>query len=83
MKKKIQGYCLKICSDCVIYQATQSDDDKRRVAIANTLSEIYDKKITPEDINCDGCLPESKRLFKNCLDCSIRNREIRKHQEPK
>jgi hypothetical protein len=78
----IEGYCLKICSECVIYQATQSNSDKRRIAIANTLSEIYDKKLKPEDINCDGCRSDSKRLFRNCLDCSIRNRELNKHKKP-
>lgn len=77
----IEGYCFKICNDCVIFQATQSDDDNRRAAIARTLSEIYDQKIEPEDINCDGCRPESKRLFMNCRDCSIREREILKRQE--
>jgi hypothetical protein len=80
MKKKTEGYCLKICSDCVIYQATQADDDKRRRAIANTLSEIYDDRIEPEDINCDGCRSESNRLFKNCFRCSIRNREVGKNK---
>jgi hypothetical protein len=79
----IEGYCLKICSECVIYQATQSDDDKRRIAIANTLSEIYDKKLKPADINCDGCRSDSERLFRNCLDCSIRNRELSAHHKPK
>ena len=72
----IKGYCHKICDECVIYQATQADDDNRRMAIAQTLSEIFDKNIRPEDINCDGCLPDSKRLFKNCRDCSIRNRAL-------
>jgi len=72
----IKGYCHKICDECVIYQATQADDDHRRTAIAQTLSEIFDKNIRPEDINCDGCLPHSKRLFKNCQKCSIRNRAL-------
>ena len=72
----IKGYCLKICNECVIYQATQSDDDDRRSAIAKTLSEIYDKPLKPDDINCDGCLPDSRRLFKNCLSCSIRNKAL-------
>jgi hypothetical protein len=72
----IKGYCDKICNECVIYQATQSDNHDRRVAIARTLAEIFDKNIQPEDINCDGCLPTSKRLFKNCLVCSIRNRAL-------
>ena len=79
----IKAYCHKICNECVIYQATQSDDDNRRTAIAKTLSEIFDKTITPEEINCDGCLPDSKRLFKNCQDCSIRNRELASGQEAK
>lgn len=78
----IKAYCLKDCNECVIYQATQSDDDNRRIAIAKTLTEIFDKKIQPEEINCDGCLPDSKRLFKNCRSCSIRKRALSEHHKP-
>ena len=76
--QQIRGYCHRVCNECTIYQATQQDDDIRRAGIAATLSEVYDKKIRPEDVNCDGCSTENGRLFMFARDCSVRIRERQK-----
>ena len=74
--EQIRGYCHRICNDCTIFQATLHDDNYARVETAATLSEIYDKPIRSEDINCDGCTTTDGRLFMFARDCSVRSREL-------
>ena len=79
--EQIRGYCLRVCNDCTIFQATQQDDDIMRADIAAILSENNDMKINPEDINCDGCSAENGRLFLFARTCTVRIKEA-KNKKP-
>ena len=76
--EQIRGFCQRVCNECTIFQATQQNDDIRRAGIAQTLSEIYDRKFNPQDINCDGCTTTDGHLFVFARDCSVRNREMQR-----
>jgi len=71
MKKTI-AYCGIICSECPAFLATQKNDDNERKKVAEMWSKQFNAEFKPEDINCDGCLSESERLFNYCRVCEIR-----------
>lgn len=66
------AFCGLTCSKCPVYLATREDSDEKRIAVAASWSEQYKTGIKPEDINCDGCLSRSGRLFSHCHVCKIR-----------
>jgi hypothetical protein len=66
------AYCGIICSKCPVYLATQADDDQARAEVAKLWSKQYGMDIKPEDVNCDGCLQKTGRLFSHCRVCDIR-----------
>jgi hypothetical protein len=69
--QKMIAMCGLICNDCPAYIATQKDDDEARKKVTEEWSsEQY--PLSPEDINCDGCLAMEKRLCKFCIDCETR-----------
>jgi hypothetical protein len=69
--ERIIAYCGLICSDCPAYIATQVDDKEKMKELANLWSN--DKyTFDPEDICCDGCGKDSRRVFKWCNECNIR-----------
>jgi hypothetical protein len=72
MKKQI-AYCGIVCTDCLAYITTQADDDVKRREVAEKWTKEYKHDFKPEDINCDGCLSKSKRVFNYCTVCEIRN----------
>jgi len=69
---KIIGFCGTTCTECPAFLATQEDDNDERVKIAELWSKQYNADIKPEDINCEGCLSESRQLFSYCKVCEIR-----------
>jgi len=69
---KIIAFCGLTCTECLAFIATQKDDDKEREKVAKVWSKEFKRKIKPEEINCDGCLEESGRLFNYCKVCIIR-----------
>jgi len=69
---KTLGYCGIACSDCPVLKATLEDNDAERRRIAETFTEQYRKEYRPDDINCDGCIRSSARLFSYCSLCGIR-----------
>jgi hypothetical protein len=70
MEKQI-AYCGLICTDCEAYIATKNnDDEKRKETAALWKKGIVD--IKPEDINCNGCLDETGRIFHYCTICEVR-----------
>jgi len=71
MEKSI-GYCGIICSDCPVLIATQKDDNAERRQVAETFTKQYGKEYRLEDINCDGCISDSLRIFSYCSVCEIR-----------
>jgi len=66
------AFCGTVCAECPAFLATQKNDDDKRKKIAESWSKQYNADIKPEDINCDGCLAESGRLFSYCKVCEIR-----------
>ncbi|MCJ7813914.1 MAG: DUF3795 domain-containing protein [Candidatus Atribacteria bacterium] len=72
MMDKIIAFCGLSCSGCPAFIATQKDNHKKREKTATAWSKMYKCVIKPEDINCDGCLEESGRLFNYCKVCEIR-----------
>lgn len=70
--EKIVGYCGIICSDCPVLIATQNDDDAERKKVAELFTRQYEREYKPEDINCDGCISASQRIFSYCTVCEIR-----------
>ncbi len=69
---KIVGCCGIVCSECPAYVATQKNDDGERRKVAELWSKEYGGEFKEEDINCDGCLTKSQRVFSYCNVCEIR-----------
>jgi len=70
--EKMIGYCGIICSDCPVLVATQKNDDMKRRRVAEMFTRQYGREYKPEDINCDGCLGNSPRIFSYCNICEMR-----------
>lgn len=70
--EKIIGYCGIICSECPVFIATQKNDDAERKHVAEIFTKQYGREYAPKDINCDGCLSQSGRIFSYCNICEIR-----------
>jgi len=70
--EKMVGYCGIICSDCPVLTATQKNDDAERRRVAEVFTKQYGREYKPEDINCDGCVSDSQRVFSYCNVCEIR-----------
>ena len=70
--EKMIAFCGIVCSDCPTYKATQIDDDAERKRVAELWTEQYGAEHKPEDVNCDGCLSQDKKLIKFCHKCEVR-----------
>jgi len=66
------GMCGMDCSACPAYMATVKNDDGERTQVAAMWSKMFNAVIQPSDINCDGCLSGSERLFGHCRECAVR-----------
>jgi len=69
---KMIAYCGIVCTECPAFEATQKNDDAKRKNVAEMWSKQYNMAIKPEDINCDGCKSDSKRIINYCYVCGIR-----------
>ena len=70
--EKMISFCGLACTDCPAFIATQKDDDEERKKVAVMWSEQFKADLKPEDINCDGCVVDSERLFSHTRVCEIR-----------
>jgi hypothetical protein len=70
--EKMIAYCGLNCLDCQAYIATQKDDDEERRKVAEGWTKQFGHTLKIEDINCDGCLSNSNRMFSHCRVCSVR-----------
>jgi hypothetical protein len=52
--------------------ATRDNDDVKRREVAESWSTEHGVKLTPDDINCEGCLTEVGIIFSHCEVCEIR-----------
>lgn len=64
--------CGIVCTRCPAYIATQKNDDALREKTAAEWSKMFHADIKPGDINCLGCLSQSRPLFSHCFQCEIR-----------
>ncbi len=69
---KMIAYCGLICTECPAFIASLKDNSGERKKVAELWSKEFNCEIKPEDIDCDGCLEESGRLFSHCKVCEIR-----------
>jgi len=70
--EKMIAYCGLVCTECPAFIATLENDDAKRKKVAEMWSKQYKMAVKPEDINCDGCKLEGKRLIGYCNICEIR-----------
>ena len=64
--------CGLLCNECGAFIATRNNSDEKRAEVAELWSQQYNQNIKPEDINCDGCTLDGKRLFVHSKSCKIR-----------
>jgi hypothetical protein len=69
---KMIAYCGLVCSSCPTFVATRNDDDMAREKTAALYAEKFGLNLKPEDINCEGCRSEGKKLMGYCQVCVIR-----------
>jgi hypothetical protein len=72
MTDRMIAFCGIICSECPAFLATQKDDDNERKLVADKWSKEYNSNIKMEDINCEGCIATTPRIFNYCKVCPIR-----------
>ena len=70
--EKMIAFCGTVCTECPAFLATEKDDDYERRRIAELWSKQYNADIKPEDINCEGCMSEGRKIFSYCNVCEIR-----------
>lgn len=70
--KEMIAYCGLNCTECPAFIATQENDDKKRKEVAEMWKGELNTELKAEDINCDGCLSNSGRLFLHCSQCNVR-----------
>ncbi len=70
--EKMIAYCGLVCTECPAFIATQNDDDAKRKETAELWTKQFNHDFKPEDINCDGCLATTGRVFSYCNICEVR-----------
>lgn len=76
--EKIISICGNVCSDCAAFKATKENDESKRKETAKVWSKMYSSEISPEDINCEGCMTAGGKKFNYCGVCEIRKCGIEK-----
>ena len=72
MADGVVGFCGIVCFDCPVFKATGNNDDEERKRVAELFTKQYGRECKPEDINCNGCVSDSERIFSFCRVCKIR-----------
>ena len=70
--EKVIACCGLNCATCDARIATMADDNELRTQTAEKWSVKFAAGITPEMINCTGCMEEWVK-FNHCMVCEIRN----------
>lgn len=71
MEKQI-AYCGIVCTECPAFIATKNNDDAKRKETAELWSKQFGHPMKPEDINCEGCLPDTGKKIGYVFVCEIR-----------
>jgi len=69
---KMIAYCGLVCTDCDAFKAMQNNDDRLRRELAEKWAKEYNHPFKPEDINCDGCLPDTPKAIGHLTMCAVR-----------
>lgn len=64
--------CGHICEDCKVFIATRDNDMQALGLFSKQLKEQTGKEVAPEELKCEGCLSDGKRLG-FCAVCQIRS----------
>jgi hypothetical protein len=78
---RMVAYCGLICTECPAYIAKRDDNDELRKKTAEEWSKQFNATITPESVNCDGCLVTDGELIQYCSVCEIRKCGLEKNVE--
>ena len=70
--EKLIAMCGLLCNECGAFQATQDNDDAKRIQTAKEWSKRFGVQIEPSTISCTGCTSESGVPFSYCQVCDIR-----------
>jgi hypothetical protein len=70
---KLISYCGIVCTECPAYIATKNNDDAKRKETAREWSKQFGHEMKPEDINCEGCTPDTGKKIGYSHVCEIRN----------
>lgn len=70
--EKMISYCGLVCSECPAFIATKNNDNAKRKEIAEQWSKQFGHPMKPEDINCEGCTPDTGKKVGYCFVCEIR-----------
>lgn len=79
--KKMISICGLVCTDCPLFIAAKYDDDTLRKETVELIAKKYGKNVLPEEINCEGCLGETEKLYKYSNNCDIRKCGFEKNIE--
>lgn len=69
--EKMIAFCGLDCAKCPAYIATHSGDSELRERVAEEWT-TGEYKVSPEDVNCEGCTSQGKPLFPFCRECAVR-----------
>jgi hypothetical protein len=75
------AYCGIKCTECDAYIATQADDSAKLAELAEDAAKQLEKKMTSEDVKCDGCKATSGVQISFCSQCKIRACAIEKNYD--
>ncbi len=73
------GYCGISCKDCPAYIALRTDDNELRKKTAEEWTKAFEARITPEDINCEGCSQPGRHVTYCEQLCVIRKCAVRRN----
>lgn len=79
--ERMVAYCGLICTKCPAYIAKKENNDELRKKTAEEWSKQFNQEITPESVNCDGCLVTDGVLIQYCNICEIRKCGLEKKLE--
>ena len=80
MMERIVAYCGIECSKCPAFIAKKENNDELRKKTAEEWSKQFNETITPESINCDGCISTGQHIS-YCNVCEIRKCGLEKKVE--
>ncbi len=69
--EKLIAFCGRSCTDCPAFLGVRRSTPEARAKLAAEWS-TEASPLTPEDIDCHGCIGADDQLISFCRDCDIR-----------